>query len=118
MRGYYAYIIQERFEDNSTLTKAGRLYQQFLVDAFMNVEQERLDFIRSNQANLRIESYQGIHDAILRGDVHGSSAGKIILPSSLTGSPRYMINNYHDAMAICRYYGNPDLFITFTCNIN
>ena len=28
-----------------------------------------------------------------------------------------MINNYQDAMAICRCYGNPDLFITFTCNV-
>ena len=27
-----------------------------------------------------------------------------------------MIQNYQDAMAICRRYGNPDLFITFTCN--
>ncbi|PNT11530.2 hypothetical protein POPTR_011G042150v4 [Populus trichocarpa] len=104
MRAYYAYVIQEKLGDSSTLTKGGRLYQQFLVDAFMNVEQERLDFIRSNQENLRTESYKVLE--------------KIILPSSLTGSPRYMINNYHDAMAICRHYGNPDLFITFTCNVN
>ena len=27
-----------------------------------------------------------------------------------------MIQNYQDAMAICRQYENPDLFITFTCN--
>ena len=27
-----------------------------------------------------------------------------------------MIQNYQDAMAICRHYENPDLFITFTCN--
>lgn len=27
-----------------------------------------------------------------------------------------MTKNYHDAMAICRVYGAPDLFITFTCN--
>ena len=27
-----------------------------------------------------------------------------------------MIQNYQDAMTICRYYGNLDLFITFTCN--
>jgi hypothetical protein len=29
-----------------------------------------------------------------------------------------MINNYHDAMAICRHYGNSYLFIRFTCNVN
>nr|XP_011459943.1 PREDICTED: uncharacterized protein LOC105350179 [Fragaria vesca subsp. vesca] len=27
-----------------------------------------------------------------------------------------MIKHYHDAMTLCRKYGPPDLFITFTCN--
>ncbi|XP_076889473.1 uncharacterized protein LOC143540247 [Bidens hawaiensis] len=29
---------------------------------------------------------------------------------------RYMMQNYLDAMAICRWYGYPDFFITITCN--
>ncbi|GKB34524.1 DNA helicase PIF1/RRM3 [Tanacetum coccineum] len=28
------------------------------------------------------------------------------------GGPRYMMQNYQDAMALCRAYGNPNLFIT------
>ncbi|KAL6579333.1 hypothetical protein OROMI_009549 [Orobanche minor] len=28
----------------------------------------------------------------------------------------YMIQNHQDAMAICKWYGFPDLFITITCN--
>ena len=71
-----------------------------------------------NQDDLRSDLYHNISEVVLKGDVQGSSTGKIILPSSVTGSPRYMINNYQDAMAICRAYGNPDLFITFTCNTN
>uniref|UniRef100_A0A2N9HI08 ATP-dependent DNA helicase n=1 Tax=Fagus sylvatica TaxID=28930 RepID=A0A2N9HI08_FAGSY len=56
-------------------------------------------------------------DAVFKGDTTPSSVGKrIVLPSSFTGSPRYMIQNYQDAMAICRWAGYPDLFITFTCN--
>lgn len=27
-----------------------------------------------------------------------------------------MVMNYQDAMAICRVYGSPYLFVTFTCN--
>jgi len=27
-----------------------------------------------------------------------------------------MVQNYQDAMAICRNFGNPDLFLTFTAN--
>ncbi|CAL9219694.1 unnamed protein product, partial [Arabidopsis halleri] len=34
----------------------------------------------------------------------------------IVGGPRYMVENYRDAMAICRWYGNPDLFITITAN--
>ncbi|XP_019189692.1 PREDICTED: uncharacterized protein LOC109184103 [Ipomoea nil] len=41
---------------------------------------------------------------------------KIILPSSFTGGARYMVQNYQDAMTICRWIGYPSLFITFTCN--
>ncbi|CAD6243026.1 unnamed protein product [Miscanthus lutarioriparius] len=29
---------------------------------------------------------------------------------------RYMIQNYHDAIALCRVFGPPDFFVTFTCN--
>ncbi|XP_010451598.1 PREDICTED: uncharacterized protein LOC104733743 [Camelina sativa] len=29
-----------------------------------------------------------------------------------------MVEKYHDAMALCRWFGNPDLFITFTANPN
>uniref|UniRef100_A0A6N2MDD8 ATP-dependent DNA helicase n=1 Tax=Salix viminalis TaxID=40686 RepID=A0A6N2MDD8_SALVM len=107
MRGFYAYLIQEREYGEDTLTK---------VVAYTNNFEDRLDYIRMNQNDLRSDLYQNISEAVLKGDVEGSSTGKIILPSSFTGSPRYMINNYQDAMAICRAYGNPDLFITFTCN--
>ena len=61
--------------------------------------------------------YSGLKDAVMRGDTTPASIGKrIVLPSSFTGSPRHMIKNYQDAMAICRWASYPDLFITFTCN--
>ena len=48
---------------------------------------------------------------------HMHSIGKrVILPASFTGGRRYQVMNYQDAMAICRVYGPPDLFVTFTCN--
>jgi hypothetical protein len=46
----------------------------------------------------------------------GTMLEKVILPTSFIGSKRYMVQNYQDVMAICRFYGPPDLFITFTCN--
>ena len=61
--------------------------------------------------------YKGLKDAVMRGDTTPASSGKrFVLPSSFIGSSRYMIENYQDPMAICRWVGYPDLFITFTCN--
>ncbi|XP_075208651.1 uncharacterized protein LOC142315251 [Anomaloglossus baeobatrachus] len=40
----------------------------------------------------------------------------VILPSTVTGSPRHMHEYTQDAMTYVRKYGRPDLFITFTCN--
>jgi hypothetical protein len=40
----------------------------------------------------------------------------IILPLTFQGSPRYMQQNYQDAMAIVWTFGRPDLFVTYTCN--
>ncbi|KAK0603721.1 hypothetical protein LWI29_007903 [Acer saccharum] len=117
MRAFIAYQIQDQFEEDATLLKGGKLFQQFLVDAYATLEEDRLDFIRSNQNSLRSEVLKRIQDAVVNGDSNAKDLGKrVILPSSYTGSARYMINNYQDAMAICRCFGNPNLFITFTCN--
>nr|XP_004295595.2 PREDICTED: uncharacterized protein LOC101292200 [Fragaria vesca subsp. vesca] len=116
MCDFMSYQIHERANESSTLLKGGRLFQQFLVDAYANVEENRLFYIRKNQPDIRSETYVGICDASIR-EHDGENVGKrIILPSTHTGSPRYMNKHYHDAMALCRKYGPPDLFITLTCN--
>lgn len=66
----------------------------------------------------RSEYLQGVHDALVKSDSDGHDVGKrIILPASFTGGPRYMYKHYQDALAICRVHGNPQYFITFTCNV-
>ncbi|XP_020108369.1 uncharacterized protein LOC109724099 isoform X2 [Ananas comosus] len=75
-----------------------------------------------SSSSLAVAQNEGVVEQFLSrnpsaGDVDGDAIGKkIILPSSFTGGPRYMIQNYHDAIAICKHCGHPDLFITFTCN--
>ncbi|XP_031125169.1 uncharacterized protein LOC116027603 [Ipomoea triloba] len=116
-REFFAFRIHERLNEVSTMLYARRLFQQFLVDAYTMVESSRLLYIRNNQKALRCEAYKGLSDALTRGEVDTSKQGKrIILPSSFTCGARYMIQNYQDAMAICRHKGYPNLFITFTCN--
>ena len=87
------------------------------MDAYTKVEAGRLKYIRSHQKSLRCDLYKGLSDALLSGETNGSKCGMcVIVPSSYTGDARYMIQSYHDAMAICKWAGYPNLFITFTCN--
>ncbi|GKF90610.1 ATP-dependent DNA helicase PIF1-like protein, partial [Tanacetum coccineum] len=105
MKEYYSYIIQQRPNESSTLLRGGRLFQQYLVDAYTAVEEQRLNWTRNNQDALRVELYHNLCDAVTRGDTSAVGLGKrIVLPRTFTGSPRYMMQNYQDAMALCRYY--------------
>lgn len=117
MREFFAYRIQDRALEAATILLSRRLLQQFIVDAYTMIEAERLSFLRHNQQSLRAANVKNLRGAVERGETEGSSTGsRIVLPSSFTGGHSYMRENYQDAMAICRWYGYPDLFITFTCN--
>ncbi|GKB95655.1 helicase [Tanacetum coccineum] len=117
MKEFYAYIIQQRNDQGTTLLRGGRLFQQYLVDAFTAVEEQRLKWSRNNQDTLRADLYHNVCDAVTMGDTNAEGLGKrIVLAGTFTGGPRYMMSNYQDAMALCRTYGNPDMFITFTSN--
>ncbi|XP_056685581.1 uncharacterized protein [Spinacia oleracea] len=117
VREYNAFRFQQREKEAKTRFQLGRLNQQQQVDAFTCMQEGRLEWVRSNQKKLRKDVLRGLTDAVSRGDTTPASVGqRVILPSSFTGSPRFMIQNYHDALAICRWAGPPDLFITMTCN--
>jgi hypothetical protein len=81
------------------------------------IESQRLSFIRNNQSNIRADFLSGVEEAVGRGDIDGSLVGsRVVIPSSFTGGRRYMFNNCQDAMALCKKFGYPDLFLTVTCN--
>ena len=85
---FYSYRLQIR--DGDWLQHAGHLYQQYIVDQYAKMEQERLNYLKLNQSTLRSEMYQGAVDAINTGDISNSIGRRIILPSSFTGGPRQM----------------------------
>lgn len=63
----------------------GRLWQQFVVDAFSAVEQYRLDWIRGHQHIIRSDLYKNIRDSLQRGDTDPVNLGKkVILPATFT----------------------------------
>ncbi|XP_014751337.1 uncharacterized protein LOC112268492 [Brachypodium distachyon] len=117
MLEYYCYRCHYRQGQPNPYICYGRLSDQAKVDAYSCIEFNRLSYISRNQNKLRGESYQGLSDAVGQGAATGRNVGfRILLPSSFIGSRRYLAQNYQDAMAICRVYGDPDLFVTFTCN--
>lgn len=114
---FFAFRLHERAGEVSILLFSRRLLQQFIVDSYTVMESARLCFVRRKQPKLRAHLYSGINEGAMRGRMDAAQYGKpVVLPSSFTGSPRYMRENYQDAMAICAWIGYPDLFITFTCN--
>ncbi|KAF1883954.1 hypothetical protein Lal_00038309, partial [Lupinus albus] len=96
-----------------------RLFQQFIVDGYCMMESDRLNWVRNNQTQLRVNKYNSLNSASDQSESQGGNKGKrIILPSSFVGGRRYMDQLYFDGMPICSFVGFPDLFITFTCNLS
>lgn len=54
-------------EPTNHILKACRLFEEFCVDAFSQVECSRLNYLRYNQEKLRVECYKGLQDALNEG---------------------------------------------------
>lgn len=107
----------------------GRLFNEYLVDMFSRVEDERLSFIRRGREQhlsmLRTRINEQNQEQIDLGvDVPVNDANctvaetGMILPASFLGSRAWASQQVADALAICREKGNPSLFITITTNPN
>uniref|UniRef100_A0A1I8B357 Helitron_like_N domain-containing protein n=1 Tax=Meloidogyne hapla TaxID=6305 RepID=A0A1I8B357_MELHA len=114
---YVCYSLAIRKEFNPILY-GGKLFQQYCVDEYVKIEGDRMRWIRMNQKKICAEAYKNIDNMMmLRAKELGLPLGrKVILPPSVTNSPRYVEKHFQDAMAIVRRFGNPDLFLTMTCN--
>ncbi|WVZ78307.1 hypothetical protein U9M48_026043 [Paspalum notatum var. saurae] len=98
LQEYCTYRLHDRPGDFNTPLRGKRLTQAY-------------------QKKYRSSPYNALVNSVSNGTTSSSSVGqRIILPSSFTGGPRYMYQNYQDSIAICRKYGCPDLFVTFTSN--
>ncbi|GKA30053.1 putative helicase [Tanacetum coccineum] len=94
--------------------EGGLLLQQYLVDAYTAVEEQRLKWTRNNQDTLRADLYHNLCDAVTRGDTNAEGLGKrIVLPRTHVRSPRYMMQNYQE---IAKMPEIAKMFITFTSN--
>ena len=114
---FYAFRIAVH-DPFSTIHRSKLLFQQYLVDVFTKIEGNKLEFIRRNQAQLRVDSDQGLMDHIhARAEEEHANVGRIvILPYTFHGSDRNMNQNYQDAMSIIVKYEKSDIFLTMSAN--
>ena len=56
MREYYAYRLQKCFHEGKTLLLGRRLFQQFIVDAYTSIKDERLQWVRFNQKKIEVRA--------------------------------------------------------------
>ncbi|KAL6576859.1 hypothetical protein OROMI_011135 [Orobanche minor] len=116
LENFFAFRIQERKHEAKTLLFSRMLFQQILVDGYTMVESERISYIKNNQSTLRSEKYTKLSAVALRGKQLPHLLAREYYANIIYWRSRYMMQNYQDAMAICKWFGYPDLFITITCN--
>ena len=86
----------------------GRLLNEFCVDMYSAIENNRLGWIRHNQQKILRKS--DLDDR--------NEEGRVFLPASFVGSFRHNQKLFADGLAIVSRLKNPTYFITFTCNPN
>jgi hypothetical protein len=112
---FYRFRLQVRQDDFNIVMKLRRLTQQYAVDMWTKAELARLNWVKFNQTTIRAEKYNGLLDAA--GDNDLADAGtRIILPPTITGTPRFYNECFQSAMSIVRVFGKPSFFVTFTTN--
>lgn len=113
---YYSYRLAfPLLSSFSSILYCSRLTQQYIAQAYIIIENSRLDFLRYNQNKLRIKCYQGLVDHVQQSASNHSknfeNKDKIgtlfILPSTYIGSPRYMHQIFLDCYKKGRLHSRP-----------
>ncbi|GJY85779.1 DNA helicase PIF1, ATP-dependent [Tanacetum coccineum] len=102
MKEYYSYIIHQRPNQGNTLLKGGHLFQQYLVDAYTAVEEQRLKWTRNNQDTLRVDLYHNLCDAVTRGDTSEVGLVVYVIEFQKRGLPHAHILKWLEEHSKCK----------------
>ncbi|GJW25506.1 putative PIF1 DNA helicase/replication protein A1-like protein [Tanacetum coccineum] len=110
-------ILQCQDDDFKRINELHPSYLALHYPLFYITERDNYRTDIFHEGDLRSETYSKLANSSQKPNSGVKLCGKkVVLNSNFTGSPRYMMQNYLDAMTLCNFYGYPDLFITFTCN--
>ncbi|GJV12263.1 hypothetical protein Tco_1353804 [Tanacetum coccineum] len=94
MHSFYMCQLHEHLGSYGLLFRAGRLFQKYAVGVYCCIEQNRIDFYRAHQGDIRKAYLSGIYDAISRGDREGRDIGSQIIYIELkVGTPIMLLRN-------------------------
>ncbi|CAG8467581.1 6869_t:CDS:2 [Cetraspora pellucida] len=105
-------------DEIAILLPGGKLFQEFIVNAWATTEQNRLRYLRNNQSILRADLYQGLADAA--GEITSRELSlnnlrcRIILPSTHIGSLSFF--ETCETLEIARQYTYQEFPQHFTWN--
>jgi len=114
---YLKFHLQRRCPGSVSIHDFGRLFEEWVVDCFLQSENQTLRFLKFNQGKFRREQFVSLHrqlHAAVPPRQIGSPATH--LPSSFVRGARYYRELYADAMTLPAHYGGIDYFLTFTTN--
>lgn len=90
-RAFYGYHLHSQYLRLSCLFYVKRLFQQYIGDAWAVVDQNKLDWLRYHQDNIRANVYNGLADGLAQDNVNFGCLGcHVILLSSYTGGNQYI----------------------------
>ena len=70
------------------------------------VEDDKLQWVRAHQDEIRADLYQGLADAVADDDAAGAGV-RVVLPSTVNHSPLNLHQKFQDAMAMVRACAAP-----------
>jgi len=91
------------------------LSQQYALDSFSRIREQRLQHVRNNQQLINRRPAVRNEDAAENAD--GTQQGRHVrIPKSFPSSPKFLSNKVLDALETVRFCGRPLTFLTFTTN--
>ncbi|KAG8364247.1 hypothetical protein BUALT_Bualt19G0108300 [Buddleja alternifolia] len=78
MREFWAFRLQHRNLEGNTLLQGRRLFNQLAIDCYASIEQQRLNYIKTHQAEMRGDLYQGLENAVVSGDTDAKDRADIV----------------------------------------
>jgi hypothetical protein len=118
-RAFYKYRLHIRNDVFFVLHRDDWLFQQYIVDAWINCDVNKLNWLRNNQNNIRANVYNELTNNLQRDNVDTMILSRrFILSSNYTNDARFMQKLFQNNMIIIKHFKQFIFFIIFTINSN